>query len=115
MIQITEESIKGFTLDFKIGDRERAILVSHCKTEGFDAFQRLMEQEIRRLNLKLMNTPAEDQKAILANHAVAKGAAQFYVGFMQRLQELLQIEAIIQAGVGTPDNPEQTPLQEEFQ
>lgn len=114
MIQITDEAVKGLQFDFKIDDRVRSILVSHCKTEGFDTFQRLMEQEIRRLNLKLMNTPAHDQQEVIANHAVAKGAAQFYIGFMQRLQELIQIDAIIAQGIGTLENPEQVPLEESF-
>lgn len=115
MIRITEESLKGLAMDFKIDDRVRSILVSYCKTEGFDTLQKLMEQEIRRLNLKLLNTPQSEREAVVANHAVAQGAAQFYVGFMQRLQEVIAVDAVLTEGIGTISNPEQVPLEESWQ
>lgn len=114
MLKITEDSIKGLEVNFELSDRDRQILSGHIRSEGFDILQRLMEQEIRLLNVKLLNTDTSNRDEIVANHAVAKGAAMFYAGIMQRLAEVLQAEQVAITGLGTPANPEQTPLMDDW-
>jgi hypothetical protein len=111
MLELKQENVQGLEMSFTLDERQQAILAAHIKTEAFDLLQKLMEQEIRLLNIKLMNT--SDPQDILRNHAVAKGAAMFYAGLLQRLQTLLQLEQIKAAGIGTLENPEKPTLLDE--
>jgi len=106
MLQITEDKVKGLEMSFKLTQTQQALLCSYVKTEAFHILQELMEQEVRLMNIKLLNTDSANPQEILANHAVAKGAGMFYAGLMQRLQEILQIEQTFNSNVGTPANPE---------
>ena len=114
MLKITDDNIKGLEVNFDLSDRDRQILSGHVRTEGFDILQRLMEQEIRLLNVKLLNTETSNPAEILANHAVAKGAAMFYAGIMQRIAEVLHLEQVTASGIGTPANPEKPPLMDDW-
>lgn len=114
MLKITDDNIKGLEVNFELSDRDRQLLSGHVRTEGFDILQRLMEQEIRLLNVKLLNTNTSNTQEILSNHAVAKGAAMFYAGIMQRIAEVLQLENIAATGLGTPMNPEKPPLMDDW-
>lgn len=111
MLPVTDEGIKGLDLTFELDQRQMAILAANVRQEWFDILQKLMEQEIRLMNIKLMNT--SDPQEILRNHAIAKGAAMFYAGLIQRLTHLLQIEQIKAAGIGTIENPEVPPMLDE--
>lgn len=106
---------KGLEVNFQLTDRERAILSSAVKQEWFDIIQKLMEEEIRILNVHLINTPASDDAAIIANHRIAKAAGMFYSGFFQRLKDELQLEAYNNSNLGTPENPEKLALPPEFE
>jgi len=107
MLPITEDKVKGLEMNFTLNERDSALLCSYIKTEGFDVFQKLMEQEIRMINIRLLNTDAASHQEILANHALAKGAGMFYAGFMQRLRDILQFEQAAASGIGmSPSNPE---------
>lgn len=111
MLPVKEENFKGLEMSFTLNDRESALLGSYVKQEAFDILQRLMEQEIRLLNIKLINLEKRDE--IVAAHAVAKGAGMFYAGVMQRLSDILQIEQIKSLGIGTLENPEIPPMIDE--
>jgi hypothetical protein len=106
MLKITEENIKGLEMSFNLSERDGAILSSFIKTEAFHLLQKLMEQEVRLMNIRLLNTDTSNPQEILSNHAVAKGAGMFYVGLMQRLQEVLQVQMSSASTVGSPANPE---------
>jgi hypothetical protein len=114
MLKITDDNIKGLEVNFELSERDRQLLSGHIRTEGFDILQRLMEQEIRLLNVKLLNTNTANPPEILANHAVAKGAAMFYAGIMQRIAEVMSQEQIAASGLGTPTNPEKPPLVDDW-
>lgn len=114
MLKITDDSIKGLEVNFELSERDRQVLSGHVRSEGFDILQRLMEQEIRLLNVKLLNTETANPQEILSNHAVAKGAGMFYAGVMQRIAEMLHFEAVAAAGIGTPENPEKPPLADDW-
>ena len=106
MLKITEEKVKGLEMTFRLTETQQAILCSYVKTEAFHILQELMEQEVRLMNIKLLNTDSSNPAEILANHATAKGAAMFYAGLMQRLQEILQIDQSFNSSLGSPANPE---------
>jgi hypothetical protein len=113
MLKITED-LKGLDMSFDLDERQVAILASVVKQEWFDIIQKMMEQEVKLLNIALINTSTSNQQEILANHAIAKGAGMFYIGFIQRLQQILQVHNYNAQGIGTPENPEQPPYQVEF-
>lgn len=113
MLKITDD-VKGLDLTFNMDERQVAVIASVVKQEWFDILQKLMENEVKLLNIKLINTDTSNRDEILANHAVAKGAGMFYAGFIQRIQGLLEANKYMSEGVGTPENPEQPPYQPEF-
>jgi hypothetical protein len=113
MLKVTDD-VKGLDMSFDLDDRQVAILASVVKQEWFDIVQKMMEQEVKLLNIRLINTETANPAEILANHAIAKGAGMFYAGFIQRMQHLLQVHNYQMQGIGTPENPEQPPYQPEF-
>ncbi len=114
MLKVMDETVKGLEFNFELSDIQRGILASAIKQEWFDLLQKLMEQEVRLLNIRLLNTPGNDPTGILANHAIAKGAGMFYAGLMQRLEILLQIENSKASTVWSLENPEVPPYLEEL-
>jgi hypothetical protein len=114
MLDPNSDSIKGVEFDFVLSDHDRAVLVSAVRQEWFDILQRLMEQEIRLMNIRLLNTPNSDHAALIGNHATAQAAAAFYKGLMQRLATALEIEVFNSNTVGTMENPEVPPYSEEM-
>lgn len=108
------DDVKGLDMSFELTERQMGVIASAIKQEWFDIIQKLMENEVKMLNIKLINTEGANPAEILANHATAKGAAQFYVGFIQRLQTILQLEQYNAQAIGTPGNPEVPPYQPEF-
>jgi len=114
MLKVTDDAVKGLDMSFNLDDRQVAILASVVKQEWFDIIQKMMEQEVKLLNIRLINTETANPSEILANHAIAKGAGMFYIGFIQRLQQILQVHNYNAQGIGNIDNPEQPPYQPEF-
>ena len=114
MLKVTEGAVKGLDMDFELSEKDCALLASAVKQEWFDLLQKLMEREVKLLNIKLLNTDTANPQEILANHAVAKGAGMFYAGLMQRLVSILQVQQYNAQGIGTADNPEQPPYPVEF-
>jgi hypothetical protein len=110
---ITEDA-NVIHLDFKLDDRQRSVLSAQVQQEGFDILQRLMIDVCRDFNTALMNTPASDKDAVLANHIAAKVAAQFYQGFIERVHRELELERYNAAKLGTPENPEIAPVAVDF-
>ena len=113
MLELKEESIKGLDMSFTLDDREENLLANFVLTEAFHLLQKLMEQEVRLMNVKLINTSSANTQEILANHAIAKGAGMFYAGLMQRLRVVLSIQEIKSEGIGTAENPEKPPMLDE--
>ena len=106
MLKVTD-SIKGdIDVEMVLSEKEQGVLASIARSEAFDILQRLLEDQVRRFNTRLMNTDVADTQGILGNFYRAKGVTQFYVGFVTRLREILQIEQFNNSGIGTPDNPE---------
>lgn len=114
MLKITEEGVKGLEMSFTLDDRQRAVLMSFVKQEGFDILQLMMEQELRLINTRLVNTDSADPKAVLANHAIVRAAGMWYAGFIQRINQLINEAAHRATGIGSPMNPEVPAYQEEL-
>lgn len=101
-----------FKPQFKLDDRERSLLVAATSQEWWDVLQRIMEEEIRLLNIHLMNLGTDSD--ILTAHRLVKGASMFYSGVMDRIKELTAVEKYIKSGVGTIENPERPTFMDEF-
>lgn len=109
MLDAHKKEMESLNITFILSDRDRAVLSSAIKQEWFDLLQKIMEEEIRLLNVKLINTDGSDENAIVANHRIAKGAAMFYKGIIDRLNEELSQHAYNAQKMGTPENPELSP------
>lgn len=93
-----------FKPQFALDERQLAILASAVKQEWFDILQKLMEEEIRLMNVHLLNS--SDEKDIISAHRLVRGASMFYSGVMDRIHEITAVDAYNNSGVGTPGNPE---------
>jgi hypothetical protein len=91
MLRVNDE-LKGLDIELKLDDQDRSLLSSYVKQQGFDILQKLMEDQVRKFNFKLLNTSPADEREVLAAHYLAKAVAQFYQGLMERLEQELQIE-----------------------
>ena len=101
-----------FKPTFKLDERSLGIMMAAVKQEWFDILQKLMEEEIRLMNVKLVNS--DDEKTVLESHRMVKYASMFYSGVMQRIAELTAIDAYNNSGIGTPANPEVPNFPDEF-
>jgi hypothetical protein len=101
-----------FKPTFKLDERSLGIMCAAVKQEWFDILQRLMEEEIRLMNVRLLNT--EDEKTVLEAHRMVKYASMFYSGVMDRIAELTAIDAYNQSGLGQAGNPESPLYPDEF-
>ena len=91
MLKIKDE-LKGLDIELKLDDTDRSVLSAYVKQQGFDILQKLMEDQVRRFNFKLLDTDPSDERKVLAAHYLAKSVAQFYQGLIERLEQELQIE-----------------------
>ena len=84
MLKITNE-LKGLDIEFTLDDNDRAILSASVKQQGFDILQKLMEDQVRKFNCKLIDTNPANSAEVVANHYLAKAVAQFYTGFIEKI------------------------------
>jgi hypothetical protein len=106
---------KDLTIDFELDAHQRAVLAGTIGQEWFDIVQKIFEDEVRKFQLLLANTPAWEEDKVFARHALAQAAGMIYKGVFTRIAEQAGIQKIIELGVGTVHNPEQPPTMEEFQ
>jgi hypothetical protein len=74
-------------LDMLDGARLSALVV----TDEFKVLQRIFESELQKFNTQLLNANPANKEEVLANHALAKAAAQFYQGVVNRINS--EVEA----------------------
>lgn len=84
MRKVTDE-LKGIDIDIALTDTERVLLSSFVKQEGFDILQRILEDLVRKQNLKLLCTTAAKPEEVLANHNLARAMGMLYTAFVERL------------------------------
>src|ERR1035437_10922540 len=91
MLKVHDE-LKGLDIELQLDETDRGILSSSVKQQGFDILQKIMEDQVRKFNLKLINTNPAASAQVLANHYLAKAVAQFYAGLIERIESECQIE-----------------------
>jgi hypothetical protein len=91
MLKVNDE-LKGMDIELNLDEQDRSLLSSYVKQQGFDILQKLMEDQVRKFNFKLLNTNPANEREVLASHYLAKAVAQFYQGLIERLEQELQIE-----------------------
>lgn len=94
--------LKGIDIDIELTDAERALLSSFIKQEGFDILQRILEDIVRKFNLRLLCTSAAKPELVLANHNQAQAMGQLYTSFVERLAVECQIAAYNNTPVAPP-------------
>jgi len=92
MLKVTNE-LKGLDIELVLTDDERGILAASVKQRGFEIMQRIMEDQVRKFNFKLLDTNPSKQEEVLAAHFIAKGVAQFYTALMEKIEYECQIVA----------------------
>lgn len=109
MLDPEKGNIFSADIEVNLGARERSVLSAQVQQEGFDILQTLMEDVIRNLNSKLINTDPSDpfyEKIVKNRHRVAYAAGRFYIDLMARIKEECQIAQYNAAKLGTAENPE---------
>ena len=77
-------------MDFDLN--KRAQLSAMAATEGFKIFiEDIMEPEAKKFITALVNVPAGNDEAVLAAHKLAKAAAQYYQGCIDRLNAEVEL------------------------
>ena len=102
-----------FKPQFTLDSRQLGIMASAVKQEWFDILQHIMEEELRLMNVHLMNS--DDDASVLKAQRMVRGASMWYAGVMNRIEEITAVTAYNNSGLGTPENPETLPLTEDFQ
>jgi|ERR1700677_3803889 hypothetical protein len=92
MLKVTNE-LRGLDIELGLTDDERGILAASVKQRGFEILQRVMEDQVRRFNFKLLDTNPAKQDEVLAAHFIAKGVAQFYTALIEKIEQECQIVA----------------------
>jgi len=93
MLEVNKDLLKGLDIELEIDDAEKAVLSAFVKQHGFDIIQKIMEDQVRKFNFKLINSSGADSAEVCANHLLAKAVAQFYVGLMERINRECAINA----------------------
>ena len=92
MLKVTTE-LRGLDIELELTDDERGVLAASVKQRGFEIMQRVMEDQVRKFNFKLLDTNPAKQEEVLAAHFIAKGVAQFYTALMEKIESECQIVA----------------------
>jgi hypothetical protein len=92
MLKVTNE-LKGLDIELELTDDERGVLAASVKQRGFEIMQRIMEDQVRKFNFKLLDCNPAKQDEVLAAHFIAKGVAQFYTALMEKIENECQIVA----------------------
>lgn len=109
MLNPEKANIFSADIEINLDARERSVLSAFLQQEGFDVLQKIIEDTVRNLNSKLLNTnPAEPfyEKTVINRHRVAYAAGRLYIDLMARLKEEFNLQAYNAARLGTAENPE---------
>lgn len=106
------ESANTVRVEFEMDARQRGVMCSYTQQEGFEILQRLMLNVIHDFNTAAMN--ADDDADIIRKQRNARVAAQFYLGFMERVTYEINADKQLKPVDGTIDNPEPSSVMPEF-
>lgn len=100
------DKLKGLQIDITLSEQDRLMLSTYVRTQAFDIMQTIMEDQVNKFNMRLINTAVNKPSDVIANHSLAKGVAQFYQGLMDRIEEECQIQNFNNSTYGTKGDPE---------
>jgi hypothetical protein len=83
----------SFDPEVIISSNEQAALMLMSASEGFKVFNRIMRGELDKLIMSLINEPGNDDEMVLNKHKLAKSAAIFYDGIINRVNHEIAIYA----------------------
>jgi hypothetical protein len=92
MLKVTNE-LRGLDIELELTDDERGVLAASVKQRGFEIMQRIMEDQVRKFNFRLLDADIANQNEVVAAHLIAKGVAQFYTALMEKIESECQIVA----------------------
>jgi hypothetical protein len=92
VLKVTNE-LKGLDIELELTEDERGVLAASVKQRGFEIMQRIMEDQVRKFNFKLLDTDPAKQDEVIAAHYIAKGVAQFYTALIEKIESECQIVA----------------------
>jgi hypothetical protein len=75
----------GIEADNELTGIERAHLANWLTEDSFPIVQKLMEDEIKKFNLNLINSRKDED--VIHNHKLAAAAAAFYQGLIKRINQ----------------------------
>src|SRR5271156_2237513 len=85
--------LRGLDIELNLTDDGRGVLAASVKQRGFEIMQKIMEDQVRKFNFKLLDCNPAKQEEVLAAHFIAKGVAQFYTALMEKIENECQIVA----------------------
>jgi hypothetical protein len=86
-MEIKAISGEGFQPVLELEHGERAQVFETVRTPGFQIINAILRNEVDKIILAMVNTPVEDDSAVLAKHKLAKAAAVMYAGMIERVNE----------------------------
>jgi hypothetical protein len=108
---LAEDGIKPLSA---LDGRQRSIVAGYVHTEGFVILKRMMIDELRRFNQKLVNADRANPEEVLAAHGLMQAAGMFYVGLLQRIDAEIAIADSEGSTLGSINDPERPYYPEEF-
>lgn len=77
--------------DLELNGIDRAHLNVLVTMEGFKVLQNIMESEVEKFKVALLNANPSKHDEVIAAHQLAKAAAMFYAGVVKRLNSELEL------------------------
>lgn len=97
-----------------LSESQRATLGQYLRTEGFALLLRMWRDEVRKFTEAALGVDISDKDKALAALVKAKVAAQIFQGWVDRLNNELEVLDGQLSDIGTADNPENYNAIEEF-
>jgi hypothetical protein len=97
-----------------LNESQRATLGQYIRTEGFAIILRMWRDEVRKFTGAALAADIADDKSSLEALRKAKVAAQLFQGWVDRLNNELELLENQGSDIGTADNPENYNTIEEF-
>jgi hypothetical protein len=89
-----------------LSEAQRATLGQYIRTEGFALILRMWRDEVRKFTEIALGSDMADDKSSLEALRKAKVAAQLFQGWVDRLNQELELLDTQSSSIGTQTNPE---------
>ena len=98
----------------KFDQRQRSIIAGTVNGEFFGLIQRMLEDQLKLFNQRLINTENSNAAEVVSNHAMAKASGMVYTGLLQRISEEIALSANEASTIGSISDPERPYYPSEF-